>query len=106
MISTLCLTCGIQTTNGSRCVRHTIEQDRTRRPSFMARYGPEYQRNRRALLRSSRVCRKCGHRGSRDNPLSADHIIARVKGGTHALSNLQVLCLNCNRSKRSGGGGA
>ena len=31
--------------------------------------------------------------------LEVDHIIARRKGGTDALNNLQLLCGNCNRIK-------
>ena len=31
--------------------------------------------------------------------LEVDHIIARLKGGTDALDNLQLLCGNCNRIK-------
>ena len=31
--------------------------------------------------------------------LEVDHIISRVKGGTDHLSNLQLLCGNCNRVK-------
>ena len=31
--------------------------------------------------------------------LEVDHIIARQRGGTHALDNLQLLCGNCNRIK-------
>ena len=31
--------------------------------------------------------------------LEVDHIISRTKGGTDHLSNLQLLCGNCNRVK-------
>ncbi len=31
--------------------------------------------------------------------LEVDHIIARVKGGTDHIRNLQLLCANCNRVK-------
>ena len=35
--------------------------------------------------------------------LEVDHIIARQRGGTHALDNLQLLCGNCNRIKGNRG---
>lgn len=41
-------------------------------------------------------CRACGS----DDRLSLDHIVARSKGGPNHRSNLQVLCLRCNASKR------
>ena len=43
-------------------------------------------------------CAGCGdHFQARH--LEVDHIIARKKGGTDHLSNLQLLCANCNRIK-------
>ena len=35
--------------------------------------------------------------------LEVDHIIARVRGGTDARENLQLLCGNCNRIKGNRG---
>lgn len=43
-------------------------------------------------------CEACGrHRG----PFEVDHIIALSRGGSHHLSNLQLLCRPCNRSKHN-----
>lgn len=43
-------------------------------------------------------CAGCGaHFEARH--LEVDHIIARQKGGTDHLDNLQLLCANCNRIK-------
>ena len=43
----------------------------------------------------------CGHRGTQDNPLQVDHIKPRSKFPHLALeiSNLQVLCRDCNLGK-------
>jgi diadenosine tetraphosphate (Ap4A) HIT family hydrolase len=44
-------------------------------------------------------CALCGATKN-EQPLDVDHIIPRNKGGSNELSNLQVLCAKCNRSKR------
>jgi 5-methylcytosine-specific restriction endonuclease McrA len=54
-------------------------------------YGhPEYRRNRAAALR--RAGGRCELCGRRDKPLQTDHVIPVTEGGTHVLTNLQVLC--------------
>jgi len=52
----------------------------------------------RVLMASGRRCALCGAT-SRERPLDVDHIIPRSRGGKTVLSNLQVLCIKCNRSK-------
>jgi hypothetical protein len=54
-------------------------------------YGsPEYRRNRElARRRANGTCEQCGHRHQR---LECDHIIPTTQGGTHALSNLRMIC--------------
>lgn len=37
----------------------------------------------------------------RYNPLTVDHIRPRSRGGTNDLTNLQILCRNCNSSKKN-----
>jgi ATP adenylyltransferase len=44
-------------------------------------------------------CALCGATKN-EQPLDVDHIIQRNRGGSNDLSNLQVLCAKCNRSKR------
>lgn len=44
-------------------------------------------------------CALCGVT-KKDSPLDVDHIIPRNRGGSNDISNLQVLCSKCNRSKR------
>lgn len=43
-------------------------------------------------------CAGCGIHFEKPN-LEVDHIIARSKGGTDHIGNLQLLCGNCNRIK-------
>jgi 5-methylcytosine-specific restriction endonuclease McrA len=40
-------------------------------------------------------CAKCGHEGA----LTKDHIIPVARGGTDFITNLQPLCMHCNREK-------
>lgn len=42
-------------------------------------------------------CLRCGIRES----LSADHVIPLAAGGSNDITNIQPLCLNCNRRKRT-----
>ena len=43
-------------------------------------------------------CQSCGKDRLRAK-LSIDHIIPLAKGGSNDISNLQTLCLDCNRIK-------
>ena len=55
--------------------------------------------NKRALYgQQEGNCEGCGHHFEARH-LEVDHIIARTKGGTDHLGNLQLLCSNCNRIK-------
>ncbi|MGD0153413.1 MAG: HNH endonuclease [Thermacetogeniaceae bacterium] len=51
-----------------------------------------------ALKASGGRCALCGAT-KEERPLDVDHIIPRSRGGKNELSNLQVLCSKCNRSK-------
>ncbi len=61
----------------------------------------DYERNREALLASDPPCalRLLCHGAA---ATTADHIVAVVDGGSHALSNLQPACSSCNSSKQNG----
>ncbi len=54
-----------------------------------------------ALKKNSGMCQCCGARGEASNPLQVDHIFPRSKFPNMALllSNLQVLCRDCNQGK-------
>jgi 5-methylcytosine-specific restriction enzyme A len=79
-----------------------------RRRSDAAYKDPEYVRNRKAAWqRANGRCeaieegQRCGSRRG----AQVDHIINRARGGTHALSNLRVLCGEHHRSKTAQEGG-
>jgi 5-methylcytosine-specific restriction enzyme A len=50
------------------------------------------------LHRDSYKCAFCG-RGAKQVQLEVDHIVPFSKGGSNDLSNLQALCIDCNRGK-------
>ncbi len=74
---------------------HTTYKYKKRRSKI-----PESKRQR-IFRRDGHLCLKCWTGGSKDNPLTIDHIIPRVKGGTNDDDNLQTLCLDCNQSKQT-----
>lgn len=52
-------------------------------------------RKRAVLRRDGEFCRICGS----TQGLELDHRVPRSQGGTHELSNLQLLCRPCHRAK-------
>lgn len=57
---------------------------------------PKIKAKRRALAEKQKYqCAHCGQVA----PLSVDHIIPLVAGGSNSLNNLQLLCLSCNKTK-------
>lgn len=64
-------------------------------------YGPlpRPASHRRALYgEQGGHCAGCGEH-FRPKHLKVDHIIAKAKGGTDHVENLQLLCSHCNRTK-------
>ena len=45
------------------------------------------------------VCMECGFVPTTDDTLTLDHVIPRAENGWGSLSNLQLLCKDCNVSK-------
>jgi 5-methylcytosine-specific restriction endonuclease McrA len=63
---------------------------------------PEYVANRAAVLARDPYCEgyPLGIHGREKVPTTtADHIVAVIDGGTHALDNLRGLCGPCNSRK-------
>lgn len=52
----------------------------------------------RVLSRDNYTCQSCG-KSSKETTLHVDHIIPISKGGKTEISNLQVLCSECNQGK-------
>lgn len=92
-----------------RCADH-VRQDRqqrrlteTPRPSFRDRgYGNGWDGIRARVLTLTPRCRHCGAQAT-----VVDHIVPLRQGGTHALSNLQALCVKHHNEKTNSvdGGG-
>lgn len=51
------------------------------------------------LKRNDYRCQLCGTTANDGTKLEIDHIVPVAKGGTNDLSNLQVLCRDCNSGK-------
>jgi hypothetical protein len=95
--------CGYLVRDGSRCLTHQRQRDQARD----AERGTTAQRGARRRLASHRrpshreeaACRDCGHAGSPGNPLTCDHIVPRVLGGTDDRANLTCRCRRHNSAK-------
>ena len=63
-------------------------------------YGREWERLREIVLqRDNRLCQPC-LRKSRVTPAAAvDHILAKAKGGSDDLGNLEAICRPCHLDK-------
>jgi 5-methylcytosine-specific restriction endonuclease McrA len=83
---------------------------RTTRPLYSRVYGPVYRTRKTQAGGTFTIeewftlcfavgfrCLCCGE----NKPLEADHIIPVSKGGTSWLWNIQPLCGDCNKKKRS-----
>lgn len=86
-----CLSCGDLTTNASKCDACGSTTARG--------YGASWQRLSAQVIAEEGCCRDCGHRGSRGNPLTCDHIVPKASGGTDDRSNLCCRCRRHNSAK-------
>lgn len=72
-------------------------------PTYPARLPrlPRRRRNRKVDLLAARDGRFCQHCHTTEN-LTVDHVIAKSRGGSNRLENLQLLCFTCNGAKGNG----
>lgn len=82
------------------------EDYKNRREDRKGSHKTEYQKNRRRILRTQKLCGICGRAVDFEleapHPLSAtvDHIVPIARGGhPSALENLQLAHSACNRQK-------
>jgi 5-methylcytosine-specific restriction endonuclease McrA len=87
MVIRACVICG-RRCSGARCPRHAITPR-----------GAEHRRARRQVLSEEQICWLCGEPGRPDDPLSADHVIARAAGGADHRSNFRAAHLSCNKRR-------
>lgn len=103
-----------QLTTALRCGHCQTAFDARReaaRPSWVQRYGPDWQRKAKAFVTQAKAqgqgCVYCGQTDDHDdqgnpNPLQAGHIVAREDGGGNEADNIQLECRRCNvRKKRT-----
>jgi 5-methylcytosine-specific restriction endonuclease McrA len=87
--------CGRIVAKGATCSC----KERQRGTTSIRGYGAAWQRLSARVIAEEMMCRDCGHLGSKDNPLTCDHIIAKIKGGTDDRDNLCCRCRRCNSAK-------
>lgn len=80
-----CIGCDQLTdSNTTRCptCQAKATKRRQRRPNTTARgLGAAHRAAAKAVLAQAQVCHWCGKPPTADNPLTADHVVARVHGG-------------------------
>lgn len=102
----ICSNCNQLHPQGIRCpeTQRHLERQRaaTKQPRARGRYDYAWRKIAAWVVATEGRCRTCGHTGSKDNPLTADHIIALAAGGARLdPSNLQCLCRRHNSSKNA-----
>jgi hypothetical protein len=70
-----CIQCGHLTTRGTRCAQCEAQHQAARNAS-RPQYGSAYRAEAKRLRDSGAPCVWCGHPGSHDNPIVADHLDA------------------------------
>ena len=63
---------------------------------------PDWEDRRQRIINEFNCCTQCGKCETRSTPLHVHHIIPVSKGGSHRLSNLEVLCEKCHQRKHHG----
>jgi 5-methylcytosine-specific restriction enzyme A len=82
--------------------RQQQAKDQRRGTASQRGYGADWRKLRAQIIAAHPYCSACGHPGSKDNPLSVDHILQRQHGGSDDRSNLRVLCSSCNKRRPRG----
>lgn len=98
-----CLDCGTHTTNPTRCPPcSTLQQqatDKRRGNTTQRNYGAPWAKLSTTVITRDGHCTDCGTTGTPTNPLTADHIIPKARGGTDDLHNLICRCRRHNSAK-------
>lgn len=82
-----------------------LEKYRTSKDSMLY-HTPEYNSWREAVfIRDGRKCVVCGYKGSKSNPLQADHILAKSlhPDKMYDVNNGRTLCLRCHKKTETYG---
>ena len=92
----LCPGCGHPHDQRGRCAVCRRKRERARGSSDQRGLGAEHRRMREQVLREETACWICGGHGTADDPLTADHVVARADGGRNVRSNYRAAHLSCN----------
>ncbi len=66
---------------------------------FWPEIPPDWEDRRQLLIDEFNYCTQCKKFGTRSTSLHVHHIVPISKGGSHRLSNLEVLCEKCHQRK-------
>ena len=108
-VGRLCRGCGKFCTEGyfhAEC-RRAFEREKSRRrrakkgTTSQRGYDTRHQKLRALAIAQHPYCVDCGAQGTKENPLTADHVVPLSQGGLTALGNLEVRCRSCNSLKGS-----
>jgi 5-methylcytosine-specific restriction endonuclease McrA len=105
-LPTPCLTCGRPTRNGSRCEVHTKGWPAQTRSPAERGLGADHRRIAKQVLAEESRCWICGRLPTRSDPLVADHVVPRSRGGQNVRSNYHAAHASCNRKRGNAYGGA
>jgi 5-methylcytosine-specific restriction endonuclease McrA len=99
----LCPGCGYPHDRRGHCAVCRRKRERVRGSSDQRGLGAEHRRIRQQVLAEEKSCWICGGHGTADDPLTADHVVARADGGRNVRANYRAAHASCN-SRRGGGG--
>jgi 5-methylcytosine-specific restriction endonuclease McrA len=71
-------------------------------PSPKGARGQQHRRARAQTLLEETRCWICGKPGTRDDPLTADHVVPRVHGGADSRDNMRAAHESCNKRRGEG----
>jgi 5-methylcytosine-specific restriction protein A len=91
-----CLGCRRFTRTGSYCPACQAQRDAARGTTTQRGLGHDHQLLRRQVLSEEFVCWICGKPAQRGDPLTADHLVSRARGGDNMRSNYRAAHLSCN----------
>jgi 5-methylcytosine-specific restriction protein A len=95
-------TCG-QLTSSTRCPTHRRLAEQARGSRHQRGYDNDWDRLVAALKATEPWChnRRCPYRdaGTQANPLTGQHIVAKIRGGTDEPRNVTVWCRRCNSAE-------
>jgi 5-methylcytosine-specific restriction endonuclease McrA len=102
-----CLVCGVATDAGPRCPAHALPRQPDRRTTkdrgttTQRGLGRSWQRVAKAAIARQPWCSDCGQPARPGDPLTGDHIVARVEGGRGDPDNVDVVHRSCNTKREN-----